>query len=579
MKLIDALRLANAPATAEEKTLRVFLACGFTPLHLQTFLAAHWRAQQPGQGTRIETGLFGDLAGSLERLQPSQADILIVIIEWADLDPRLGYRSLGGWRPVDQADIAKSAELNACRLQQAVENLARNMTTVVCLPTLPLPPAFAPRPIQTGSQEAHLHRIVATLADNLAGYQGIRLLSQQAVDMASAFTSRHDLKSDLHTGFPYTLSHASALAELLAGLMLDRPPLKGLITDLDDTLWSGIVGDDGVDRICWNLDGDAQMHGVYQQFLSSLAATGTLIAVASKNDPETVTRAFERSDLLVAGEDIFPVEVHWSRKSESVRRILQTWNVSADAVVFVDDSPAEIAEVQSAFPELNCRLFPKTDPAGILALLRELRDLFGKSALSEEDSLRLRSIRSVAALRNQNGTMDALPDELLEAAGARLTFECGPAAGGHRALELVNKTNQFNLNGRRYSESEWRQFLADPAGFLITASYEDKYGALGKIAVLLGTVQFEEIRVLTWVMSCRAFSRRIEYQCLRYLFDELGAARVTLDYEPTPRNKPLQDFLQTLSDSPLEGSLCLTRETFSGRVPRLFHHVEVNVHA
>ena len=118
---------------------------------------------------------------------------------------------------------------------------------------------------------------------------------------------RYDIKSDLLTGFPYTLGHASAIGELMACLIENRPPLKGLITDLDDTLWSGIVGEDGVDGISWNLDDHSQMHGVYQQFLSSLAAAGVLIGVASKNDAATVTQAFERPDLLLSKEDVFPV--------------------------------------------------------------------------------------------------------------------------------------------------------------------------------------------------------------------------------------------------------------------------------
>ncbi len=131
--------------------------------------------------------------------------------------------------------------------------------------------------------------------------------------------ARYDVKSDLGTGFPYTLSHASALGELLACLIENRMPMKGLITDLDDTLWSGIVGDDGVDAISWNLDKHSQMHGVYQQLLSSLAAAGVLVGVASKNDAANVAQAFGRRDMLLSSKDVFPFEVHWSKKSESVR--------------------------------------------------------------------------------------------------------------------------------------------------------------------------------------------------------------------------------------------------------------------
>ncbi len=579
MKLITALQVSQTPTGEGWPELRIFLACGFTPLHLHTFLAAHLRNRLPGVRPEIRSGLFGDLIGNIEHLNSSEADVLVVALEWSDLDQRLGIRSLGGWRPSDLVDIVRSAELNSGRLQRALETVSRDMTAVLSLPTLPLPPAFTTRPLQSGLYERQLHRILAQLAESLSGLSGVRILSEQKLAAGSAPAARYEVKSDLVTGFPYTLGHASAMGELLACLIENRMPLKGLITDLDDTLWLGIVGDDGVDAISWNLDKHSQMHGVYQQFLSSLAAAGVLVGVASKNDAATVAQAFERHDMLLSNEDVFPFEVHWSRKSESVRRTLNTWNIAEDAVVFIDDNPAEIAEVQAAFPKLTCRLFPKGDPARVLALLEELRDLFGKPVISGEDSLRTKSIRSAGAWRTASGTPASASDEFLQSAESRIWFECSRSADDVRAFELVNKTNQFNLNGKRYTESEWRHFLANPDAFLLTAAYEDKYGALGKIAVLLGTRNEDCVHVQAWVMSCRAFSRRIEHQCLQYLFDEFGTERVIFEYTATTRNGPLQEFLKSLVGGVLETPLCLTKEMHSSRPIPLFHRVEVSVHA
>lgn len=556
--------------------LRVFLACGFTPLHVQTFLNAHLRQRIPGTLPEIHTGVFGDLVGNMERLNASEADTLVVALEWTDLDRRLGIRNLGGWRPADVADIVHSAELSAQRLQHAISNAAGQMTVVVSLPTLPLPPAFTNRPLQSGRHERQLRQTVSQMAESLSALAGVRILSEQKLEAASAAGARYDVKSDLEFGFPYTLNHASALTELLACLVENRTPLKGIITDLDDTLWLGIVGEQGVDGVSWSLDAHSQMHGVYQQFLSSLAGAGVLVAVASKNDPAMVDLAFERRDLLLSKDDVFPFEVHWSRKSDSVRRILNAWNIAADAVVFIDDSAAEIAEVQSAFPEITCRLFPKNDPAGIWAMLEELRDLFGKPVISEEDSLRMTSIRSSAAWRNSEGQTESASDEFLRSAEARIWFDCSRAADDRRAFELVNKTNQFNLNGKRYTESEWRQFLSNPAAFLLTVTYQDKYGALGKIGVLMGTKHGDQVDVHTWVMSCRAFSRRIEHQCLRYLFEELGADRIRFEFAPTPRNGPIRDFLQMLAGAPVESAVELNKDSHFAKLVPLFHHVEVS---
>jgi FkbH-like protein len=158
-----------------------------------------------------------------------------------------------------------------------------------------------------------------------------------------------------------------------------------------------------------------------------------------------------------------------------------------------------------------------------------------------------------------------------------MTFESAKANADPRAFELVNKTNQFNLNGKRFSEAEWQNILSDPAAFVLTVSYKDKYGPLGKIAVIMGKMQGHKLRVSSWVMSCRAFSRRIEYQCLNYLFETLGASEISFDYEATPRNGPLREFFANVLGGPPVPGLGLTKEQFATRIPPLFHRVEGTV--
>jgi FkbH-like protein len=573
MKLIEALEILRRPVADAAPRFDVFLACGFTPLHLQTFLAAELRRLRE-QPVTVKTGLFGDLAGNLERLDAQSLQSLAVIIEWSDLDPRLGARTLGGWLPAELAGIMSAASSAAARLQRALIEVSARVPVVVCMPTLPFPPMFPTRADQGGLFETGLRELSASLAHSLAAQSAVRVANAQFLDSISAPGQRYDVKSDVTAGFPYTLHHASALAELFADLIQPRPPKKGLITDLDDTLWAGIVGDDGVDGISWHLDRHTQMHGLYQQLVASLAGAGVLVGVASKNDPAIVARAFEREDLLLSKSQIFPFEVHWQRKSESVQRILATWNIAPDAVVFVDDSPMEVAEVRAAFPEMECLVFPKNDYAGVWDLLKHLRDAFGKSLLTEEDTMRLRSIRDGAAWREAGSAGEGSADDFLKSAEAAVTFDAGKSAEDVRAFELVNKTNQFNLNGKRFSDAEWKNFLSDPAAFLLTASYKDKFGPLGKIAVVLGRVQGRTAKVASWVMSCRAFSRRIEYQCLKHLFDTWEVAEIEFEYEATERNGPLQEFLAEFVKAPLQPGMRLTKEQFDERVPQLFHHVE-----
>ena len=573
MKLLDALELLKQPASEAASNRELFLACGFTPLHLKTFLAAHLRLRFPKDRIEIGTGLYGDLIGSLERLRPSGGLMVCVVVEWADLDPRLGIRSLGGWRSTDIPDIVESARRQSERLAEVIKQLAEKAPIHVSTPTLPLPPIFTTRGGQAHHYECQLSNIAASLATSLSAHQRVRLLSSRHLDELSPLAQRFDAKAEIATGFPYGLEHASSLAESLATLIQDSPPKKGLITDLDDTLWAGILGEIGVDRISWDIAGHAHMHGLYQQFLGSLASAGVLLAVASKNDPALVEKALGRSDLVLGKECVFPIEAHWKPKSESVGRILETWNIGPADVVFIDDSPMEVAEVHAAFPQMECIVFPKGNHQAIWDLLKKLRDCFGKGIVTSEDQIRLGSIRAASRLRSSAPEGGLGADDFLLKAEAVITFNLGTDQGDKRALELVNKTNQFNLNGKRFSESEWLNFLQAPAAFVLTASYEDKYGPLGKIAVVMGRITGRKVFVNSWVMSCRAFSRRIEHQCLKYLFEKLNADEIVFDFAATPRNGPIQDFFAELLGEAPEPALSVRNTNFVAKSPTLFHRI------
>jgi FkbH-like protein len=346
-------------------------------------------------------------------------------------------------------------------------------------------------------------------------------------------------------------------------MIFPRLPKKGLITDLDDTLWHGLVGEVGVDAISWSLDRQTHVHALYQQQLCAIAKAGAFLGVASKNDPAVVRQAFERTDLLLDTAQLFPVEVSWAPKSAAVQRILQSWNVGPDSVVFVDDSPIELAEVQAAYPEIECLLFPKNDPKACMEFLDYVQDIFGKDVVSEEDTLRISSIR----------TQPAPSSDFLATADAHITVSWKKDPSDARPLELINKTNQFNLNGRRYTESEWAKYLREPNSHLLVASYEDKYGRLGKIAVMGARLGGGKLSIETWVMSCRAFSRRIEHQCLRQLFDKFGVDEITFEFEATPRNMPLQEFFTSLMGTAPAGPFNLSRAHFEQQCAQLFHVV------
>lgn len=565
MRLADALRQANQQASRPGNALRVHLTCGITPLHLQTFLTAHLANRVPERPVTVETGAFGDLLGNLERARRDPADGIAVVIEWSDLDPRLGFRTTGGWPPDGLADIVSGAASRLNALKSAVVAVADRVPACVSLPTLPLPPCFRPPTAHAAPHALALREAVWAFAASLADNPGIRVVDPQSLDAESPPGQRLDLARDLQCGFPYRVEHANTLAERLAALLRPATAKKGLITDLDHTLWRGIAGEDGVDALSWHLDRGDHAFALYQQMLASLADLGVLIGVASRNDPNVIEQALAREDLLVPRDTFFPIEAGWGSKSESVARILNAWNIGPQDVVFVDDSAMERAEVAAAFPDLECLAFPGDDDESVLALLNALRDRFGKTSVSTEDRLRRTSLRAASA------RSAACPEQFLAAANADLRMSWN--APDARCLDLINKTNQFNLNGRRLDEAEWRRCLADPTAFLMAVSYRDKFGPLGKIAVVLGR-QTETGTVLdSWVMSCRAFARRIEHQTLMALFERLETDAIRLAFEPTNRNGPMQEFLTALTGQAPTGDLTIQREVFEARCPRCYGKV------
>ena len=548
MKLIEALQIANA--AQHGPAFQVLLACGFTPLHLETAVKAHLRLGLPGRSVTVQTGLYGDLAGTLESRR-TRLDAALVVLEWGDLDPRLAWRSAG---KVSE-EVISDARARLDRIGKGLAILAEETPVALTLPSLPLAPVF-----HTPGNE--MNRIEAALREmlyGLAASTGAAVLHPDTLGHGSG----HDLRTELMNGFPYVFAYADTLAAGLVRMVLPVAPKKGLITDLDETLWAGVLGDDGLEGISWDIDNKTHFHALYQHVLSLLADAGVLVGVASKNDAGLVDKALARSDLVIDPTRLFPIEAHWRPKVESIERILSVWNVGADSVVFVDDNPLELERVRAAFPAMECLAFRKDD-AGFLI---ELRDRFGKRVIREEDTLRVASLRAGEAVRQAAADSGNL-DPLLAGAKAKVTFRWQKQPPDPRALDLINKTNQFNLNGARFTDGDWHAYLSEPGTHLVVVDYEDRFAKLGKIAVLAGREQRGTFEVQVWVMSCRAFSRRIEHQCLKLLLSRWDQLRFR--YEQTERNGPVQDFLGEM----VPDYLTIERAEFDRRCPALFHQTE-----
>src|SRR5208283_4336184 len=210
MKLAEALKVVQSAPTGAPP-LPVALVCGFTPLHLETFLRAHLCKLFPERLPDVQTGLYGDLVGNLQRL--AEVSAAVVVIEWADLDPRLGLRRLGGWEPSQLQDILTEVKRSCDLLQKGMAAAARKTPLSVSFPTLPLVPVSFTAVARASEFTLELRSRVASHSAALSHIPGVRIVDPQRLDALSS-SRRLDVDAELSAGFPYTLTHASALAEV-----------------------------------------------------------------------------------------------------------------------------------------------------------------------------------------------------------------------------------------------------------------------------------------------------------------------------------------------------------------------------
>ena len=575
MKLNEALGVV-ARARGLPVAHHLFLACGFEALHLPTFLESHHLTRFPGGRLAVSTGLYGDLPGNVARAASSEASVAAVLIEWSDLDPRLGLRSSGPWSGEAEARIRSDSAGRLALLQEAILRLAERMPVVLLPPSIPFLLAGRTSGWQASGFELELERLLAGFVSAVGAVAAVKVVHPQRLAALSPPAARHDPGLELEAGFPFAIQHADAVAQAVLSLAFPAAPKKGLITDLDDTLWAGLVGEVGPGAVFWGQADHAQIHGLYQSVLRQLSEAGVLLAVATKNDPAVVESALAREDLIVGRDIFFPVYAGWGPKSAAVTAILAAWNVAAESVVFVDDSPMELEEVRRVHPEITGIALGGRDVRGSVAALHQLRDLFGRPALVAEDGLRRASVRAMAAFKNDLAGHDL--GSFVRGLGGRVVFERQPAPspGGPnlRLLELINKTNQFNLNGVRVTEGEWLRFLGAPASLATAVSYRDRYGDLGIIGVIAGVLADDALTVKNWVLSCRAFSRQIEHHMLHYMVEQAAGRAVRLVYQKTDRNGPLQELLEKLDLRPgADGTVVISRQALERNAQQLPHEV------
>ena len=293
-----------------------YLACGFEPLHLATLLRAHLLERlTDDNNVEVHHGVYGDLRGNIESAARSSAAGAAIVLEWSDVDPRLGLRSSGGWSNEAKTDLIASCLERYTRLEAAIRALGHRMPVAIASPSLPLPPIGNTIRAQSSVLELELEQQMAAFLLRLSRVSGVRIVQRSRI---ASSVGCLDARKELLAGFPYTVPFAGGLSKCLSEVLCQPTPKKGLITDLDGTLWAGVVGEVGVDGISWSQEHHTQTHGLYQQMLGHLAGCGVLLAACSKNELTMAASALARKDLFLNPESLFPIYANWGPKSASV---------------------------------------------------------------------------------------------------------------------------------------------------------------------------------------------------------------------------------------------------------------------
>lgn len=349
---------------------------------------------------------------------------------------------------------------------------------------------------------------------------------------------------------PFALDVLPALGQLVTDVIRARMGMakKCVILDLDNTLWGGVVGDDGYENIQIGDLGTGQAFSAFQRWLKELKRRGVLLAVCSKNEEEAAKEPFLKNpDMVLRLEDISLFVANWKNKAANIVEMQKTLNIGMDSIVFIDDNPFERESVRQLVPQLTVPEMPK-DPAQYVDYLEGL-NLFETISFSEEDARRTDQYRSEMSRKQAQSSFASFDEYLIS---LNMKAEGKPFDAYHvpRIAQLSQRSNQFNLRTIRYSEGEVRQISENGNYLTLYFTLTDKFGEYGLIsAVILEKRDENTLFVDTWFMSCRVLKRGMEEFILNSMVKtarEAGFRKLIGEYIPTAKNAMVRELYPSM---------------------------------
>lgn len=318
---------------------------------------------------------------------------------------------------------------------------------------------------------------------------------------------------------------------------------KAFVLDLDNTLWGGIVGDDGVENLVLGHETSAgQVYCAFQEYLKSYKEFGILLNIDSKNDYDNAIAGLNHPAGVLRPDDFITIKANWEPKDRNLVQIAKELNLMPDSMVFVDDNPAEREIVRAQVPGAAVPDMP-IEPA-YYARTIDRSGFFEITSLSEDDTKRTAMYQENARRSREEAAFEKYED-YLKALCMKAEIKPFEPVYMARIAQLTNKSNQFNLTTRRYSQAEIEKLAADGNYITLYGKLEDKFGDNGVISVVIGHQMGEVLHIDLWIMSCRVLKRDMEYAMMDRLVEkaqETGISEIRGYYYPTAKNRMVKEF-------------------------------------
>ncbi|MBL4615248.1 MAG: HAD-IIIC family phosphatase [Magnetovibrio sp.] len=531
MNFLDARKTLKG-FSSENKT-SIFLGMSGTVNQLCTYVRAY--AAYDNIDAHINTVSFGALSQALIQLEESAEREIYVLFPWdfaAELDWRSGVSDTVG----SPNTLLEHATFTANQFK------SRKNAKFVYIPA-PVLPIFS----DVNDVETLSHSILSLARD-----LGAKVISP------NVFT----LGGYLSTGSPLRGENLSDVAKVVWSMSVEdrKENFKVLVTDLDGVLWSGMIAEDGLSGIECEPEGRGYSHFLYQGLLRKLKASGIVLAAVSRNDLDVALSPFKASTVHMVEDDFVAIIASYEAKSAQIRMLADQLNLGLDSFVFIDDNPVELAEVSTSLPQVLCIEFPSTDD-DFVEFVVQVSEKFSREVVTDDDRDRSEMYRRRLGSMPPSDEQGANIDLFLRGLEMKLTLHDRSSEGWERAVQLINKTNQFNLNGNRINPEDVAKKLALGAR-LISGELSDRTGRHGEVIACL--VEPDGL-VSSFIMSCRVFQRLLEYAFIVCVLQNIRSDLI-FAFKPTDRNSAIKSFLADTSFHQLEnGMIGLAGEDFCKR--------------